>query len=122
MEADVSPRPGVLPAASARATGPSSAGLRSAFSPLLLLALALIAWLGFQCMQQVGERQQLAAMQGSLDAQEAAAKKVRASLDAVATATAKLATAGNANAVFVVEELRKRGVTINADSGAPKPP
>jgi hypothetical protein len=122
MEADVSSRPSVLPGASGRVPATSSAGLRSAFLPLMLFAVALVAWLGFQCIQQISERQQLAAMQGTLDAQEAAAKKVRASLDAVATATAKLAAAGNANAGVVVEELRKRGVTINADSGAPKPP
>jgi hypothetical protein len=122
MDAGVSSRPSVLPAASARVPAPSSAGRRSAFLPLLLLASALVAWLGFQCFQQIGERQQLAALQSSLDAQEAPAKKVRASLDAVATATAKLASAGNANARVVVEELRKRGVTINADSGAQKSP
>lgn len=122
MDLDASLRPSVLPAVSARVPGPSSDGLRSAFLPLLLFALALVAWLGFQCIQQIGERQQLFNLQGSLDAQEAAAKKVRASLDAVATATAKLATAGNPNAGVVVEELRKRGVTINADSSAPKLP
>jgi hypothetical protein len=122
MDVDAPLRSSVLPAASARVPVPSLAGLRSAFLPLLLFALALVAWLGFQCIQQIGERQQLVNLQGSLDAQEAAAKKVRASLDVVATATAKLAAAGNANAGVVVEELRKRGVTINADGSAPKPP
>jgi hypothetical protein len=122
MDAGVSSRPGVLPAAPARVPMPPSAGRQSAFVPVLLLALAFVAWLGFQCVQQIGERQQLTALQASLDAQEAAAKKVRASVDAVATATAKLAAEGNANARVVVEELRKRGVTINANGGAPKPP
>lgn len=91
----------------------------SAFVPVLLLALALVAWLGFQAFQQLSERQQLAQLQASLDLQEQAATKVRASLDAVASATARLATNGNPTARVLVEELRKRGVTINP-SAAPK--
>ncbi len=93
----------------------------SAFVPMLLLALALVAWLGFQAFQQFSERQQLAQMQGSIDVQEQAATKLRSSLDAVATATAQLASNGNTTARVLVEELRKRGVTINAP-GTPKAP
>ena len=104
-------------------TGPSHfvSGVRQApaahrygvFVPALLLAIALVGWMGFQCSQLWFERQQLAALQQSLDPQEAAAKKFRLSLENVATATAKLANEGNANARVIVEELRKRGVTIN---------
>ncbi len=86
----------------------------SMFVPGLLIVVALVGWLGFQCAQQSLERQQLGVLAQNLDAQEAAAKKVRASLESVATATAKLAGEGNPNARAIVEELRKRGVTINA--------
>jgi hypothetical protein len=105
-----------LPQAHVQAThAPAQAAARqySAFVPNLLLALALVGWLAFQAFQQAGEHQQLAALDTSSAAQEQAAQKVRTSLEAVATATAKLAVDGNANAQVVVDQLRKRGVTIN---------
>lgn len=46
--------------------------------------------------------------------------KVRATLDALALETRKLADAGNANARVVVDELRKRGITINRPSDVAK--
>lgn len=111
-----SPAP-VRPRAPFVAAAPRGA---SAFTPILLLALAFVAWLGFQAVQQVNERQQLALLAANLGPQEQAATKLRASLDAVASATAKLAANGNATATVLVEELRKRGVTINPDA-KPKP-
>ena len=90
----------------------------SGFIPTLLLALAFVAWLGFQATQQWMERQQLSLVQANLEPQEQAATKVRASLEAVATSTARLAAAGNVNARVIVEELRKRGVTINPQAAA----
>jgi hypothetical protein len=86
---------------------------RSAFIPALLVSLAFVGWLVFQSVELVTERRQLVAALGSLEAGEQSASALRASLDAVATATAELATAGNGNARTIVEELRKRGVTIN---------
>ena len=90
------------------------------FVPILLLALAFVGWLAFQATQQITERRQLGLAQTSLEPQEQAATKLRAALDALALSTAKLAADGNANARVIVEELRKRGVTINSD-GASKP-
>ncbi|MEO6743456.1 MAG: hypothetical protein ABIS28_18725 [Caldimonas sp.] len=92
-----------------------------AFVPLLLLALAVVGWLAFQSMQLLREREQLTLIESSLQPQEQNAAKLRGSLDAVATATAKLAAAGNANARVIVDELRRRGVTINPNEGG-KPP
>lgn len=85
----------------------------SSFVPQLLTGLALVAWLGLQGLQQVGERQQLASLDAAIAPQEQAAQKVRNSLEAIATATARLAGEGNANAQIVVDQLKKRGVTIN---------
>ena len=59
------------------------------------------------------ERQQLVTLRAVQNSQVEAAGKVRASLDTVATATAQLADSGNADARTIVEELRKRGITIN---------
>ena len=47
------------------------------------------------------------------------ATKMRAQLDALAAETQRLADQGNPNAKLLVEELRKRGITINPN--APKP-
>ena len=93
----------------------------SVFVPALLMAIALVGWLAFQGVQLVFEKQQLGLAQANSEVQEQAAIKLRAALDAVATSTAKLATDGNSNARVIVEELRKRGVTINP-AGATKPP
>ena len=88
--------------------------------PTLLLSSALVGWLGFQTWQLVAERQQLGQLRTGQDSPVDAATKLRASLDAMATGTAKLADAGNNNARTIVEELRKRGITINSE-GTGKP-
>jgi hypothetical protein len=93
---------------------------RTAFIPLLLLAIAFVVFASFQTMQMVTTRNQLSQAQANLEPQIQQANKVRASLDAVAIATAKLAAEGNGNAQVVVEQLRKHGITINA-AGAAKP-
>lgn len=95
---------------------------RSAFVPVLLLALALSVWFAFQTAQLVREQQQLDLMTTSLLPQEQASTQLRASLDQVATATAKLAAQGNANAQAIVEQLRSRGITINPSKAATTPP
>ena len=92
--------------------------LRSAFVPILLIALSVIAWSGFQTVQLVREQQQLEAAKVSLAPQELAATKLRAALDEIATATAKLAAEGNANARSIVEQLRSQGVTINSPAAS----
>jgi hypothetical protein len=81
--------------------------------PLLLLAVAIVTWFAFQTFQLINERQQQGLMHSAQDAQVEAAGKVRASLDTVAAATARLADGGNVNARILVAELRKRGITIN---------
>jgi len=106
-------------ASTATAAAKAQAGV-SLFLPILLFAMAFVGWLAFQAMQQVSERQQLMQAQANLEPQEQAATKLRASLDALAVATAGLAAQGNPNARVIVEELRKRGVTINP-AGAAKP-
>ena len=93
----------------------------SPFVPLLLLSLAFVGWLGFQVYQQWRDRQLLLQVEANLGPRELAATKVRTSLDAVATATAKLAADGNANARNIVEQLRQHGVTINPGGAAKAP-
>jgi hypothetical protein len=86
----------------------------SAFVPLALLGLALVAWLGFQCWQLIAERGQLQQARAGQEQQVQNATTFRARLDTVARETQLLADKGNPNAKLLVEELRKRGITINA--------
>lgn len=92
--------------------------LRSAFVPILLIGMSVTTWSGFQTLQLMRERQQLEAAQVALAPQELAATKLRTSLDQVATATAKLAAEGNANARLIVEQLRSRGVMISSPAAS----
>ena len=105
---------------------PQSQSLRHAYSPfvpLLLLALTLAGWSAFQTYQLANESRQLSQLRTSQDAQVEAAGKVRASLDTVAAATQRFSDAGNPSARLLIDELRKRGVTVNtpAASGEVKP-
>jgi hypothetical protein len=96
---------------------PVRAGERaSPFVPILILALSFAGWAGFQTTQLVQEKDNLAALHASQDKQVEDSKKLRESLDSLAKSTLVLANRGNANARLVVEELRRRGVTINPDA------
>lgn len=94
----------------------------SPFLPLLLLSIALVGWFAFQTFQLIGERKQLDALKTGQEAQIEAAARVRASLDTMAAATGRLAEGGNVNARILVEELRKRGITINSAATTPASP
>jgi len=89
----------------------------SAFLPLLLVVVAVVAWSAFQCYQLVNEKQGLATVFGNQSRQFEDAGKLRTSLDALARETALLADKGNPGAKLIIGELARRGVTIN-----PNPP
>ena len=93
---------------------PEQAASRSAFAPLMLGGLAVLGWLGFQAWQFNVERLALQAAYASQQQTVDGSAKLRASLDTLAADTQRLADAGNPNARTLVEELKKRGVTINA--------
>lgn len=84
----------------------------SIFTPLLILAVALVAWFAFQTIQLNSERRELAILKANQSTQVEAAAKIRTALDSLAASTQRLANSGNANAQVIVDELRKRGVTI----------
>ncbi len=95
----------------------AGAGLGSPTTVVLLLALALALWFGFQSFQLVNERGLLRTAHANQEQTVQTATKLRAQLDGIARETKKLADAGNPNAKLLVDELQKRGVTIN-----PNPP
>jgi hypothetical protein len=85
----------------------------SPFLPLLLSMLALAVWLGHQAWQLAADRQSLQAAHAAQQPTVDNAAKLRTSLDALAADTQRLADGGNPNAKLLVDELKKRGVTIN---------
>lgn len=99
------PSPGLMPAAS---TQP--------WLPLLVLAFAILLWVAYQSYALFNERAALLAAAAQLAPQAEAATKVRASLDNIAAGVKRLAEGGNANARVIVDELARRGVTINPNS------
>ena len=93
---------------------------KSPFLPILVLSLAFLAWSIFQATILVIESNALVKTRENQELQKKNADKVRQALDALARDTARLSDRGNAGARLIVDELRKRGVTINPD--APPPP
>ncbi len=106
LPASAAPRPAARPAA-------APAPARSAFWPLLLGLAALTLWLGYQAWQLDKDRRQLRAVQAETAPRLEAATQLRRSLDLLAADTQRLADAGNGNARVLVDELRRRGITIN---------
>jgi hypothetical protein len=104
-------------------TEDSDAAPRSPFLPLLTIAAAFLVWIGFQTVELIGERRALVAAHDAQAPQLAESAQLRVSLDAVATGTQKLADGGNANARIIVDELKKRGITISfGKTPEPSPP
>jgi hypothetical protein len=94
----------------------------SAFLPVLLLAMTALFWNSFQCLQLVTERGNLQTVISEQTPQMEQSRKVREALESLSARTARLAKGGNANATIVVEELRKRGITIDLDAPASDKP
>jgi hypothetical protein len=111
------PRPGQEAAFRAKRSSSESKSY-SPFWPLLLGTLAMLGWLGFQTQQLFNERQALQLGYASQQQTVDNAGKLRASLDALAADTQRMADGGNPNAKLLVDELRKRGITINAAAPA----
>jgi hypothetical protein len=101
------------PAAAAASSTP-----HSAFVPLLLGGLALLASLAFQTWLLTSERSALVAGHAGQQQTVDNAGKLRGQLDALAADTQRLADTGNPNAALLVAELKKRGITINAGASA----
>lgn len=88
----------------------------SAFLPLLLLASGLVVMTGFQTMQLSREADLLEQRHAQQEGPLKEATTVRTQLEAVAKGTALLARDGNSNAVQLLEQLRRAGITVNPDA------
>ncbi|MGH8228676.1 MAG: hypothetical protein ACREU3_12390 [Steroidobacteraceae bacterium] len=87
---------------------------RSPFVPLLLIGLALLGWTVFQTEELISEHHTLAQLHTAQDREVAQSQRLRASLDTLASDTQRLADQGDAGAKVIVEQLKKRGITIHA--------
>ena len=90
------------------------------FIPQALLAAGLVIWTVFQMVMLVTEGNTLRTLIANQENVVQQAVKLRAQLDSIAAKTAILAEQGNSGAKTIVEQLRKRGVTINPNANAPK--
>jgi hypothetical protein len=114
-------QPAPAEAAPPRAAATRPAGTASPFVPLQLGLLALLLFFAFQTWQLVAERGLLAATHTAQQQAVDNAGRLRASLDALAADTQRMADAGNPNAALLVAELKKRGVTINPNAAPAAP-
>jgi hypothetical protein len=90
---------------------------RSPWLAVTLLTLAMVGWFVFQTYQLVRERSALQSVRAAQDPTIERAQKLRVQLDTISKKTLELAQQGNSGAAMIVEELARRGVTIN-----PNPP
>jgi hypothetical protein len=93
--------------------------------PMILTLSALTLYFGFQTLQLLNERNNLAMVKSSQEAAIQEAQKVQAQFKTLVAKTSELADKGHAGAKMVMEELLKRGVGAAPQPGAPsemKPP
>ena len=93
-------------------------GGRSAFVPLALLGLALAVASGAALHLAWREHGALAAARLGQERAHENAHKMREALDRIASQTQHLADRGNPNARLIVDELRRRGITIRTSAAA----
>jgi hypothetical protein len=92
------------------------------FIPLLILAVTYLGWTVFQTTQLMHERDALAKSYANQEKPFQDSKKLRDSLDKIARETQSLANRGNKSALLIVDQLRKRGITINPEPAPQSPP
>lgn len=109
-------------ASSAASVAPAATRHHSAFLPVMLFGLAVLAVLVWQTWLLSTEREALLTAHAGQQQTVDNAGKLRGSLDTLAADTQRLADAGNANAALLVAELRQRGITINPQANAAAAP
>lgn len=86
---------------------------------LTLVVFSWCAWMVFQTVQLVRERNHLAQLQTNQESALQEAAKIKAQIDSISAETAKLAAEGNPNAQRIAAEFKKRGFKVNTDAKAP---
>ena len=83
---------------------------------LTLVVFSWCAWMVFQTVQLVRERNHLTQLKTNQEAALNEAAKVKEQIESITADTVKLAAAGNQGAQRIVAELRKRGFKVGADA------
>lgn len=104
-------------------TEPESSG-EIAHKPNGNLALTLVvfswcAWMVFQSVQLVRERNHLSQLQANQESALQEAAKIKTQIDSITAETAKLAAEGNPSAQRIAAEFKKRGFKVNTDAKVP---
>src|SRR5512139_3183595 len=76
---------------------------------LTLVVFSWCAWMVFQTVQLVRERNHLSQLQANQESALQDAARVKAQIESIAAETAKLAEQGNPNAQRIAAEFKKRG-------------
>lgn len=79
------------------------------------VTVAVVAWFAFQTYELVRERSSLQSVKVAQEPTIEQAQKLRAQLDIISRKTLELAQRGNSGAALIVEQLARRGVTINSN-------
>jgi hypothetical protein len=84
--------------------------------PLVMLAAAFLVATGFRTERLIQQRSDLGSIRVAQEPAVEQGQKLRAQLDQLADATAKLAAGGDANAKTIVDEMGRQGVTLRPRS------
>ncbi len=97
--------------------GREAPGSDSAYLPLLMLSVTLLASVALQSYSLWSERQNYARALTNQAEPLAEAQKTRQQLESIAVGAADLAVTGNANAQRLLDELSKLGVSVTPSIG-----
>jgi hypothetical protein len=81
---------------------------------LVLVVMSLLLLVAFQTVEAIQARAGLAELRDGQETPLQEAAKTRRQLEALAAGVVELATAGDAGAKTVIEEMRREGVTLPA--------
>ena len=85
-------------------------------SIVFIVVMTLLVMVVFQRIQISNEHKILQNTKSSQEGSLQESRKLRAQLNSIASQTAQLAAQGNPNAKIIIEELRKRGITVTLNS------
>jgi hypothetical protein len=91
---------------------PAMSDARRLQLPLALVVLGFFLMVAFQTVQLVREHGHIGDVRAAQEPTIQEGLKLRQQLDSLATKTAQLADAGNANAKAIIEALRRDGITV----------
>jgi hypothetical protein len=92
---------------------------RGSSLPFILTMVSVLIWFGFQTVQLLVERNNLAAVKGNFDSAMQESQKMQSQLQSLVSKTVELAQQGNPAAKVAVEELEKRGIPIKGATAQP---